>query len=130
MCYKSLYYPVEIFQRFCGCEVIYKDCYIGAFLVGFTKDCKYFIVGFEDYTGCIASFTPNHNIVLRNGLIERYKSFRFVKAKHLKIAMTNGAIFDAGKLTEIRNPFAPLKYFFKTIFVGLWKIIKEFTKTK
>lgn len=53
----------EFFNANCGEPVLYKGKDIGAYVAGYIEE-KYIILGFDDYTGCIQSFTPKVNKTL------------------------------------------------------------------
>ena len=70
----------EFFNAHCGEPVLYKGKDIGAYVAGYIEE-KYIILGFDDYTGCIQSFTPKVNKTL-GGI---YNSYRFAKLKYLEV---------------------------------------------
>lgn len=70
----------EFFNANCGEPVLYKGKDIGAYVAGYIEE-KYIILGFDDYTGCIQSFTPKVNKTL-GGI---YNSYRFAKLKYLEV---------------------------------------------
>lgn len=70
----------EFFNAHCGEPVLYKGKDIGAYVAGYIEE-KYIILGFDDYTGCIQSFTPKVNKTL-GGI---YNSYRFAKLKYVEV---------------------------------------------
>lgn len=70
----------ELFNAHCGEPVLYKGKDIGAYVAWYIEE-KYIILGFDDYTGCIQSFTPKVNKTL-GGI---YNSYRFAKMKYLEV---------------------------------------------
>ena len=70
----------EFFNTHCGEPVLYKGKDIGAYVAGYIEE-KYIILGFDDYTGSIQSFTPKVNKTL-GGI---YNSYRFAKLKYLEV---------------------------------------------
>lgn len=78
----------KYFETFHGYPVLYKMHDIGARLVGYVKGSPYLILGFENDSGCIRSFTPKESIVLKcneypNSELDMIKSFRFAKIKYV-----------------------------------------------
>lgn len=78
--FKSRMTNKEFFNAHCGEPVLYKGKDIGAYVAGYIEE-KYIILGFDDYTGCIQSFTPKVNKTL-GGI---YNSYRFAKLKYLEV---------------------------------------------
>lgn len=70
----------DFFNAHCGEPVLYKGKDIGAYVAGYVEE-KYIILGFDDYSGCIQSFTSKVYKTL-GGI---YKSYRFAKLKYLEV---------------------------------------------
>lgn len=70
-------------EEFCkahiGERVLFKGKDIGAYVAGYLEK-KYIILGFDNFDGCISSFTPRVCTYLKI-----YNSYRFAKLKYLKI---------------------------------------------
>ena len=71
----------DFFNAHCGEPVLYKGKDIGAYVAGYVEE-KYIILGFDDYSGCIQSFTSKVYKTL-GGIY--YKSYRFAKLKYLEV---------------------------------------------
>lgn len=70
-------------EEFCKahiCErVLYKGKDIGAYVAGYL-DKKYIILGFDNFDGCISTFTPRVCTY-----VKIYNSYRFAKLKYLEV---------------------------------------------
>lgn len=70
-------------EEFCkahiGERVLFKGKDIGAYVAGYL-DKKYIILGFDNFDGCISTFTPRVCTY-----VKIYNSYRFAKLKYLKI---------------------------------------------
>ena len=70
-------------EEFCnahiGERVLYKGKDIGAYVAGYL-DKKYIILGFDNFDGCISTFTPRVCTY-----VKIYNSYRFAKLKYLEV---------------------------------------------
>ena len=70
-------------EEFCkaniGKRVLYKGKDIGAYVAGYV-DKKYIILGFDNFDGCISTFTPRVCTY-----VKIYNSYRFAKMKYLEV---------------------------------------------
>ena len=70
-------------EEFCkahiGERVLYKGKDIGAYVAGYVEE-KYIILGFDNFDGCISTFTPR---VCTD--VKRYNSDRCAKLKDLEV---------------------------------------------
>ena len=70
-------------EEFCnahiGERVLYKGKDIGAYVAGYV-DKKYIILGFDNFDGCISTFTPRVCTY-----VKIYNSYRFAKLKYLEV---------------------------------------------
>lgn len=67
----------EFFYAHCGEPVLYKGKDIGAYVAGYVEE-KYIILGFDNFDGCISTFTPRVCTY-----VKIYNSYRFAKLKYL-----------------------------------------------
>ena len=69
----------EFFDTYRGKPALYKGKDIGAY-VAWYLDKKYIILGFDNFDGCISTFTPRVCTY-----VKIYNSYRFAKLKYLEV---------------------------------------------
>ena len=69
----------EFFDAYRGKPALYKGKDIGAYVAGYL-DKKYIILGFDNFDGCISTFTPRVCTYVKT-----YNSYRFAKLKYLEV---------------------------------------------
>ena len=69
----------EFCKAHIGERVLYKGKDIGAYVAGYL-DKKYIILGFDNFDGCISTFTPRVCTY-----VKIYNSYRFAKLKYLEV---------------------------------------------